>query len=140
MQVALETETKSKAEALRMKKKLEGDAADLGLALEHAIAGNAETQTTIKKYALQVRDAQVKVDEESSPSPLPPMLRSLPTEGLLLLPTALRRLVLSSRLLIVSVALLSRSSLTPMRPWLTSPTSTSPSPPPRGSWRASLAS
>merc|ERR1712110_411293 len=66
MQVALETETKSKAEALRMKKKLEGDAADLGLALEHAIAGNAETQTTIKKYALQVRDAQVKVDEESS--------------------------------------------------------------------------
>merc|ERR1719327_2405058 len=66
MQVVLETETKSKAEALRMKKKLEGDAADLGLALEHAIAGNAETQTTIKKYALQVRDAQVKVDEESA--------------------------------------------------------------------------
>merc|ERR1712083_503733 len=61
MQVALETETKSKAEALRMKKKLEGDAADLGLALEHAIAGNAETQTTIKKYALQVRDADAKV-------------------------------------------------------------------------------
>merc|ERR1711971_1320527 len=66
MQVALETETKSKAEALRMKKKLEGDACDLGLALEHAIAGNAETQTTIKKYALQVRDAQFKVDEESA--------------------------------------------------------------------------
>merc|ERR1712119_81643 len=66
MQLALETETKSKAEALRMKKKLEGDAADLGLALEHAIAGNAETQTTIKKYALQARDAQVKVDEESA--------------------------------------------------------------------------
>merc|ERR1712080_697484 len=65
MQVALETETKSKAEALRMKKKLEGDAADLGLALEHAIAGNAETKTTIKKYALQVRDAQAKVDDES---------------------------------------------------------------------------
>merc|ERR1719237_1549311 len=65
MQVALETETKSKAEALRMKKKLDGDAADLGVALEHAIAGNAETQTTIKKYALQVRDAQLKVDDES---------------------------------------------------------------------------
>merc|ERR1712080_670292 len=46
--------------------KLEGDAADLGLALEHAIAGNAETQTTIKKYALQVRDAQAKVDDESA--------------------------------------------------------------------------
>merc|ERR1711863_70222 len=65
MQSALETEAKGKAEALRMKKKLEADAADLGLALEHAIAGNAETQTTIKKYQLQVRDAQGKVDEES---------------------------------------------------------------------------
>merc|ERR1719466_260940 len=65
MQSALETESKGKAEALRMKKKLEADAADLGLALEHAIAGNAETQTTIKKYQLQVRDAQVKVDDES---------------------------------------------------------------------------
>merc|ERR1719266_1002592 len=65
MQSALETESKGKAEALRMKKKLESDAADLGLALEHAIAGNAETQTTIKKYQLQVRDAQAKVDQES---------------------------------------------------------------------------
>merc|ERR1719268_184694 len=66
MQSALETEAKGKAEALRMKKKLEADAADLSLALEHAIAGNAETQNTIKKYQLQVRDAQVKVDEESA--------------------------------------------------------------------------
>merc|ERR1711910_127194 len=65
MQSALETESKGKAEALRMKKKLEADAADLGLALEHAIAGNAETQTTIKKYQTQVRDAQLKVDDES---------------------------------------------------------------------------
>merc|ERR1719268_161156 len=65
MQSALETESKGKAEAVRMKKKLESDAADLGLALEHAIAGNAETQNTIKKYAEQVRDAQAKVDEES---------------------------------------------------------------------------
>merc|ERR1712183_578384 len=65
MRSALETEAKGKAEAARMKKKLEADAGDLGLALEHAIAGNAETQTTIKKYQLQVRDAQVKVDDES---------------------------------------------------------------------------
>merc|ERR1719400_747876 len=66
MQSALETEAKGKAEASRMKKKLEADAADLGLALEHAIAGNAETQTTIKKYQLQVRDAQVKVDRKAA--------------------------------------------------------------------------
>merc|ERR1712128_248482 len=66
MQAALETESKGKAEALRMKKKLEADSADLTLALEHAIAGAAETQNTIKKYQLQVRDAQLKVDEESA--------------------------------------------------------------------------
>merc|ERR1719493_151064 len=66
MQAALETESKGKAEALRMQKKLQADAVDLGLALEHAIAGNAETQNTIKKYQLQVRDAQAKVDEESA--------------------------------------------------------------------------
>merc|ERR1712025_171242 len=65
MQSALETEAKGKAEALRMKKKLEADSGELGLALEHAIAGSAETQNTIKKYQLQVRDAQVKVDAES---------------------------------------------------------------------------
>merc|ERR1711892_1043495 len=66
MQAALETGSKGKAEALRMKKKLEADSADLGLALEHAIAGAAETQNTIKRYQLQVRDAQIKVDEESA--------------------------------------------------------------------------
>merc|ERR1712042_382397 len=61
MQMALETESKGKAEALRMKKKLESDVTDL----EHANAGALETQGTIKKYRNQVRDAQVKVDEES---------------------------------------------------------------------------
>merc|ERR1712142_507210 len=48
-----------------MKKKLESDVTDLDLALEHANAGALETQGTIKKYQNQVRDAQVKVDEES---------------------------------------------------------------------------
>jgi len=65
MQSALETESKAKSEALRMKKKLESDVGDLDLALEHANAGAMETQATIKKYALQVRDAQVKCDEEA---------------------------------------------------------------------------
>merc|ERR1719431_2411639 len=66
MQNALETESKGKAEALRMKKKLESDAAELSLAYETAVAGNQETQATMKKYHLQVRDAQAKVDEESA--------------------------------------------------------------------------
>merc|ERR1719383_72573 len=49
MQSALETETRGKAEALRMKKKLESDVMDLDLALEAANAGALETQSTIKK-------------------------------------------------------------------------------------------
>merc|ERR1712038_582128 len=65
MQMALETESKGKAEALRMKKKLESDVGDLDLALEHANAGAMETQGTIKKYVEQVRGAQLKADEEA---------------------------------------------------------------------------
>merc|ERR1712133_95698 len=38
MQMALESETKGKVEALRMKKKLDTDVIDLGVALEHANA------------------------------------------------------------------------------------------------------
>merc|ERR1719219_209430 len=65
MQSALETESKGKAEALRLKKKLESDVGDLDLSLEHANAGALETQGTIKKYVLQVTDVQVKCDEEA---------------------------------------------------------------------------
>merc|ERR1712121_473074 len=46
MQMALESETKAKTEALRMKKKLEMDIMDLTTALEHANAANAESQKT----------------------------------------------------------------------------------------------
>merc|ERR1711915_746115 len=66
MQSALEVESKSKSEALRMKKKLETDVGDLEIALDHANANNAETQKTIQKYRLQVRDVQMKFEEESS--------------------------------------------------------------------------
>merc|ERR1711872_557133 len=59
MQSALEVESKSKSEALRMKKNLE-------TALDHANVNNAETQKTIQKYQLQVRDVQMKFEEESS--------------------------------------------------------------------------
>merc|ERR1712055_1274147 len=44
MQAAIETESKAKAEALRMKKKLESDVLDLDTSLEHANAANAESQ------------------------------------------------------------------------------------------------
>merc|ERR1712002_144958 len=64
MQAALEVESKAKTEAI-MKKKLETDVGDLEIALEHANANNAETQKTIQKYQLQIRDVQVKFEEES---------------------------------------------------------------------------
>merc|ERR1719410_3207748 len=43
MQSALETESKGKSEALRMKKKLEADIVELETALEHANANNQDT-------------------------------------------------------------------------------------------------
>merc|ERR1712027_206046 len=60
MQSAVETESKAKAEALRMKKKLETDVLDLESNLERANASNADTQRTIKNYQLSLREAQSK--------------------------------------------------------------------------------
>merc|ERR1712088_821790 len=64
MQSAVETESKSKAEALRMKKKLESDVLDLESNLERANAANADTQRSIKTYQLQLREAQAKLEEQ----------------------------------------------------------------------------
>merc|ERR1712061_219535 len=65
MQSAVETESKGKAEALRMKKKLETDVLDLDCNLEHANAANAETQRTIKNYQMSLREAQAKLEEQA---------------------------------------------------------------------------
>merc|ERR1739846_155617 len=64
MQSALETESKGKAEALRMKKKLESDVTELEMSLEHANAANVETQKVIKRYHQQIRDVQAKLEDE----------------------------------------------------------------------------
>merc|ERR1711874_936963 len=65
MQAALETETKGKVEAQRMKKKLETDVIDLGIALEHANAANAESQRNIKLIQTNIRAVQMKFEDES---------------------------------------------------------------------------
>ena len=65
MQSAFESEGKGKAEALRMKKKLEADVGELEMSLEHSNANNVETQKSIKKYQAQIRDAQTKLEEEA---------------------------------------------------------------------------
>merc|ERR550534_1173882 len=49
MQASLEAEAKGKAEALRMKKKLESDINELEIALDHANKANAEAQKSIKR-------------------------------------------------------------------------------------------
>merc|ERR1712080_143463 len=64
MQSAVEIESKAKAEALRMKKKLETDVLDLDTSLEHANAANAETQGTIKKCHDRLREVQARLEDE----------------------------------------------------------------------------
>merc|ERR1712061_464147 len=64
MQSALEGESRGKAEAPRMKKKLEADVTELETALEHANADNQETQKTIKKYHQQIRESQQRLEDE----------------------------------------------------------------------------
>jgi len=65
MQMALESETKGKVEALRMKKKLDSDVIDLGVALEHANAANAESQRNISLIQGNLRNVQKRFEEES---------------------------------------------------------------------------
>merc|ERR1739846_242330 len=64
MQNCLETEAKGKAEAIRMKKKLEADVSELEISLEHANVANQDTQKNIKKYQQQIREAQTKLEDE----------------------------------------------------------------------------
>merc|ERR1712012_488533 len=64
MQMELESETKGKVEALRMKKKLETDVVDLGVALEHANAANAESQRNIKRIQTTIREVQTRYEDE----------------------------------------------------------------------------
>ncbi|XP_062547760.1 myosin heavy chain, muscle-like [Armigeres subalbatus] len=64
MQASLEAEAKGKAEALRMKKKLEADINELEIALDHANKANAEAQKNIKRYQQQLKDVQGALEEE----------------------------------------------------------------------------
>jgi myosin heavy chain 6/7 len=50
MQASLEAEQRSKGEALRIKKKLEGDINELEIALDHSNKANSEAQKSIKRY------------------------------------------------------------------------------------------
>ena len=64
MQAQLEAEMKSKAEAQRMKKKLEADVQELESALEHANVTHQENSKTIGKYQDSIRNSQLRFDDE----------------------------------------------------------------------------
>jgi chromosome segregation ATPase len=61
----LEAEGRAKAEALRIKKKLESDINELEIALDHSNKANAEAHKSIKRYQGQLRDTESLLEEES---------------------------------------------------------------------------
>merc|ERR1719266_1750924 len=65
MQASLETEQGAKAEALRIKKKLEGEINELEIALDHANKANNEALKSIKRYQGQLREAECAYEEAS---------------------------------------------------------------------------
>jgi len=65
LQASLEAESRAKAEALRIKKKLESDINELEIALDHANKANSEAHKSIKRYQAQLRDVEGLFEEES---------------------------------------------------------------------------
>merc|ERR1712102_223833 len=61
---SLEAEARAKAEALRIKKKLESDINELEIALDHANKANAEAHKSIKRYQGQLREVEGGYEEE----------------------------------------------------------------------------
>ena len=58
IQINLDSESRSKVDALRVKKKLEQDINDLELTLDGVNKAKAETERNFKKYQQQIRDLQ----------------------------------------------------------------------------------
>merc|ERR1719414_2602143 len=65
LSVSLESEQKSKAEALRIKKKLEGDINELEIGLDQANKANAEGLKALKRYQQQLRDTIQGFEDEA---------------------------------------------------------------------------
>merc|ERR1711972_553862 len=63
MQTSMDSESKARAEAIRTKKKLEGDFNDLEIQLGHANRQAAESAKQAKHVQSLLKDAQVKADE-----------------------------------------------------------------------------
>merc|ERR1719273_1760941 len=66
MQASLEAESRAKAEALRIKKKLGSDINELEIALDHSNKANSEAHKSIKRYQGQLRDTEGLLEAETS--------------------------------------------------------------------------
>merc|ERR1711876_158706 len=65
MSASLESEQRAKGDALRVKKKLEGEINELEIGLDHANKANAEGLKAIKRYQLQLRETIQAYEEEA---------------------------------------------------------------------------
>merc|ERR1712109_301834 len=65
MQASLEAECRAKADALRIKKKLESDINELEIALDHANKANSEAHKAIKRFQGQLREVEGLFEDES---------------------------------------------------------------------------
>merc|ERR1712152_109643 len=65
LQASLESEQRAKAEALRIKKKLESDINEYEIALDHANKANNEALKSIKRYQGQLREVESLHEDES---------------------------------------------------------------------------
>ncbi|XP_048464452.1 myosin heavy chain, cardiac muscle isoform-like [Rhincodon typus] len=63
MQAALDSEAKARNEALRLKKKMEGDLNEMELQLNHANRQAAESQKLYRNLQVQFKDIQLELDE-----------------------------------------------------------------------------
>ncbi|XP_061080576.1 myosin-16-like [Conger conger] len=65
LQASLEAEAKGRAEALRLKKKMETDLNEMEIQLDHANKNNSELVKTLKRLQQQIKDMQVQMDEDA---------------------------------------------------------------------------
>merc|ERR1712200_390334 len=65
MSASLESEQRAKGDALRVKKKLEGEINELEIGLDHANKANAEGLKDVNRYQLQLRETIQAYEEEA---------------------------------------------------------------------------
>ena len=64
LQASVDGEARGRADATRLKKKLESDLSDLEVALDGTNRARADAEKTVKKLQQQTRDLQLSLEEE----------------------------------------------------------------------------